>query len=143
MRNTRTSIAAAIAAALLLLGAACRSEGIRTTDPEMPRPGQGIVAGDLVVQVDKASQTLQLRNTTEFVVGYMIVEKDIATIALFPPCGANCTRIAQGQSRSVKFNEIVGYTPSAREARVMWWTYAPGSDGQAQGGVNTVVVRLD
>jgi hypothetical protein len=139
MRYTKTLMMAG----LLLMGGACRTDTLRATYPEDPRPGQGIAAGELAVQVDKASKTLTLRNTTEFVVGYLIVEKDIATIALFPPCGANCTKLVQGQSKTINFSEIVGYTPAAREARVMWWTYAPGTNGQAQGGVNTVVVRLD
>lgn len=128
-------------AALLIAGAGCRTEAIRTTGPEDSNPNQGIIAGDLTVQVDKAGKMLTLRNSTEFAVGYMIVEKDIATVALFPPCGANCPKLAQGQSKQVSFNEVVGYTSEAREARVMWWTYAP--NGDAQGGVRTTVVRLD
>lgn len=130
-----------ISALLLTVFAGCRTDSLRPTDPE-PRPGQSIIAGTLEAQVNKATKSLVLKNGTEFVVGYLVVEKDIATVALFPPCGANCTKLVQGQSRTINFSEIVGYTPQATEARVMWWTYAPGSD-QPQGGVQTVQVKLD
>jgi hypothetical protein len=67
------------------------------------------------------------------------------TVALFPPCGANCTQVVQGQTTTIDYADIVGYTPEAREARVMWWTYTRDQDGTLRptGGVRTVEVRLD
>lgn len=107
-------------------------------------PGQGIVAGSLEAKVDRAAQSVTLRNTTGFEVGYMVVEKDMNTIALFPPCGTNCPIIVQGATATVRYADISGYTPQAREARVMWWTYRRNTDGSrtAQGGVNTVSITL-
>jgi hypothetical protein len=101
------------------------------------------VAGTL--EATAAKPVLTLRNTTEFVVGYMVVEKNMATVALFPPCGNNCPTIRQGESVAVSYSSIAGYTPAAREAIVMWWTYARRADGSLapQGAVNTINVRLD
>jgi hypothetical protein len=140
MRLNKTLLTAI--ATLAVLG--CRTDGVHATNPVPLDNTQGIIAGTLHAEVNKEEKRLTLRNSTEFVVGYLVVEKDIATVALFPPCGNNCSRIAQGQSRSMSFAEIVGYTPGAREIRVMWWTYAPGGDGsQPQGGVQTINVRID
>jgi hypothetical protein len=130
-------------ALLALLTSACRTEKRPANDVDAGnQPGQGIVAGTLDVQPNSSAKTLTLRNGTEFVVGYMVIEKDMMTVAMFPPCGADCEKIVQGQTVTVKYSEISGYTPDAREARVLWWTYPPGST-QPQGGVNTVAVRLD
>jgi hypothetical protein len=44
----------------------------------------------------------------------------------------------------VKYSAINGYTPQAKEARVLWWTYKRNADGSrtAQGGVNTTNITL-
>lgn len=107
-------------------------------------PNSGIVAGALEVKVDRAAKSLTLRNTTEFEVGYMVIEANMATVAMFPPCGAQCPLLAQGNSASVAYSAIGGYSAQAKEARVLWWTYTHNADGTrtAQGGVNTVVVGL-
>jgi hypothetical protein len=50
----------------------------------------------------------------------------------------------QGASTTVKYSEIGGYTPQAREGRVLWWTYKRNADGSrsTQGGVNTINITL-
>jgi hypothetical protein len=142
--STAIPTSLALAAALLLAACGSDSEPL-ATGPETTTPGgnQGIVAGTL--EVSAARPVLTLRNTTEFVVGYMVVEKNMATVALFPPCGDNCPTIRQGESVAVNYSSIAGYTASAREAIVMWWTYAPRADGRLvpQGAVRTVNVQLN
>lgn len=131
-----------LASALLACTAtACRSTATDADDPDSISP---IAAGALEVRVDRTAQALTLRNTTEFEVGYMVVEKDVITVALFPPCGQQCPIVVQGASVTVNYSAIVGYTPQAREARVLWWTYRRNADGTrtAQGGVRTTMVAL-
>ncbi|MCA0375796.1 MAG: hypothetical protein LCH84_09020 [Gemmatimonadetes bacterium] len=131
---------AAMAAGLALTLVACNSNDAAA--PTTPRPSQGIVAGTL--EATAAKPTLTLRNTTEFVVGYMVVDKDMATVALFPPCGQNCPTIVQGQQATVDYSRIAGYTERSTEAIVMWWTYQRAADGTLAptGGVNSTRVRL-
>lgn len=140
-----------LASAMLL--SACATEKVPTAAPGTNgdnsgnngtnNPANGIVAGTLEARA--ARPTLTLRNTKEFVVGYMVVDKDQATIALYPPCGQNCPTLKQGESAAVPYTAISGYTAASREARVMWWKYIRRSDGSMapDGGVQTTIVRLD
>lgn len=141
-RLSRHVVASSLAIGIVGGATACSSPSVADTPTPSPAPTQGIVAGTL--QVSAARPTLTLRNTTEFVVGYMVIEKDMATVALFPPCGDKCPTIVQGASASVAYGEIAGYTDKSSEAIVMWWTYVPDRDGKLtpQGAVNTVKVRL-
>lgn len=140
--TTAVPTSLALAAALLVSACGKDSEPL-LTGPDTQGGNPGIVAGTLVANA--ARPTLTLRNTTEFVVGYMVVEKNMAVVAMFPPCGNNCPTIRQGESVALNYTSIAGYSPSAREAIVMWWTYARRADGSLapQGAVNTVNVQLD
>ena len=89
----RTPISLAFASTVLL--AACNKNS-EPAPPSSNTGNSGIVAGTL--EVKAARPTLTLRNTTEFVVGYMVVDKDQMVIAMFPPCGANCLQLRQGES---------------------------------------------
>jgi hypothetical protein len=102
------------------------------------------VAGTVEVKADRAASILTLRNTTASEVGYMVLEKDMMTVALMPPCGTSCPIIQPGASASVKYSNIGGYTPQAKEGRVLWWTYKRNTDGTrtTQGGVNTINITL-
>ena len=137
--RTLSIIRSTAVAALLLATAGCSNEE-KLAAPGSPN--QGIVAGTL--QVTAANSVLTLRNSTEFIVGYMVVDKDQMVIALFPPCGAQCPTLAQGASVNVNYANIGGYTSKSTEATVMWWTYARAADGslQAQGGVQSKRITL-
>lgn len=102
----------------------------------------GIVAGTL--EVTASRPTLTLRNTTESVVGYMVVEKNQMVVAMYPPCASNCPTLVQGASATIPYANIGGYTSSATEVMVMWWTYTKAADGtlQATGAVQTKNVKL-
>ncbi len=142
LRLAPTVLASALIACSLT---ACGSPSAADGDAsQVPSPNQGIVAGTLEARADRAAQTLTLRNTTEFEVGYMVIEKDMMTVALMPPCGNSCPIIVQGASATVKYASIAGYTPQAKEARVLWWTYKRNADGTrtTQGGVNTISITL-
>lgn len=139
--NPATLVTRALFVGALLFGAAaCSDDDIAS--PADPNPSNGIIAGTL--QVTAARPNLTLRNTTELIVGYMVVDKDMATVALFPPCGQNCPTIVQGASANVTYSAINGYTSASTEAIVMWWTYQRQADGslRAVGAVNTTKVRL-
>lgn len=140
-RLAPTILFSALAACALT---ACESPSGNDDDTRIPAPNQGIVAGTLEARVDRAAQTLTLRNTTEFEVGFMVIEKDMMTVALMPPCGNSCPILVQGATTSVKYSAINGYTPQAKEARVLWWTYKRNADGSrtTQGGVNTTNITL-
>lgn len=128
-------------ASALLSG--CGNDVDQPAAPSAPAPNQGIVAGTL--EVSAARPNLVLRNTTEFVVGYMVVDKDQMVIALYPPCNASCPLLVQGASVSVPYSAISGHTAASREAVVMWWKYVRRADGTLtpDGGMQSVNVRLD
>lgn len=138
---TKLTTPTMLASALFL--AACGGENSITTAPTQNTGNNGIVAGTL--EAKAARPVLTLRNTTEFVVGYMVVDKDQLVVALYPPCGQNCPTLVQGASASVNYGSISGYTAASREATVMWWKYVRRADGslQPEGGVQTINVRLD
>lgn len=125
---------------------ACSStpSGAEDDSTTTPAPIQGIIAGTLEAKVDRAAKTLSLRNTTEFEVGYLVVEKETMTVALFPPCSNTCPLLVQGATATVPYNSITGYSAQAKEARVMWWTLRRNADGSRtpQGGVNTISITL-
>jgi len=144
--RTRRLVPTVLASALVActLTACSAPSGAEDDSTRIPAPNRGIVAGTLEARVDRASQTLSLRNTTEFEVGYMVIEKDMMTVALMPPCGNSCPILVQGASVTVKYSNIGGYTPQAKEGRVLWWTYKRNTDGTrtTQGGVNTINITL-
>jgi hypothetical protein len=131
----------ALAGSLML--AACSNDTEPVTAPITNSGTPGIVAGTLEAHATRP--TLTLRNTTEFVVGYMVVDKDQAVIALYPPCGPNCPTLRQGESVTLNYAAISGYTPASTEAIVMWWKYVRRTDGSLtpDGGIQTRKVRLD
>jgi hypothetical protein len=146
MHHSTARLTRVAAAALLALAAgACSRTPSGTDNDSTGTPAgnnQGIVAGTL--EVKAARPTLTLRNTTEFVVGYMIVDKDQAVIALYPPCAADCPNLVQGATTTVAYSAIGGYTSKSTEATVMWWTYRRNADGtlRAEGAINTMHVKL-
>ncbi len=118
------------------------SGGSASSDSTAPRENQGIVAG--TVSATASGKTLTLRNSTEFIVGYMVVTRDVAVIAMFPPCASNCTTLAQGATVAVPFDKISGYSDKTTEAIVMWWKYQRNADGTltAIEAVNSTRVAL-
>ena len=127
---------------VLALAACAHESTVVDSTKSAPTPNQGIVAGSLVVKA--ARPTLTLRNTTEFVVGYMVIDKDQMTIAMYPPCGAQCAKLIQGAEVSVPYTSIAGYTSASTEAHVLWFTYARAADGTLtpQGPIQTTRVTL-
>jgi hypothetical protein len=114
----------------------------RDTDVGPPSGNQGIIAGTL--EAKAVRPVITLRNTTEHVVGYMVVDKDQALMALYPPCGQQCPQLVQGGSATVTYTQISGYTQKSTEALVLWWTYRRAADGtlQPEGAMQTTRVRL-
>jgi hypothetical protein len=133
-------------AAMLVAGAlaACGAPSGTDEGAAEPSPNQGIAAGTVEVKTDRAAGVLTLRNTTVSEVGYMVLEKEMMTVALMPPCGNSCPILIQGASVTVPYASISGYTPQAREGRVLWWSMKRNADGTrtTQGGVNVVTFTL-
>jgi hypothetical protein len=134
-------------AALLTLAAlAVFSTGCERTpvdaDATVDPPRNGIVAGTLEVTAKRPNLTL--RNTSEFIVGYTIVDSEMATIALFPPCGNSCPTLVQGASIVVPYSAIGGYSTASKKANVLWFKYQRSADGTLKPieGVNVAQVTL-
>jgi len=141
--NTRYVLSLALMGATLT-ACANPTDADRAADGTKNSPyGNGqIVAG--TVEVKATRPNLTLRNTTESVVGYMVVDSEMATVALFPPCGERCPQLVQGATVTVPYTGIAGYTNASRAAIVMWWSYRRAADGtlQPEGGVQTSRVSL-
>ncbi len=131
-----------LALAACALAACAHESTVADSSHGAPTPNQSIVAGTLVVKA--ARRTLTLRNTTAFVVGYMVIDKEQMTIALYPPCGAQCAKLVQGADVSVPYTSIAGYTSASTEAHVLWFTYARADNGTLtpQGPIQTTRVKL-
>ncbi|WP_396223178.1 hypothetical protein [Gemmatimonas sp.] len=123
---------------------ACAAAPTASDTDQTPSTNRGIVSGTLEVTANPADRVLTLRNTTAADVGYLVVERDMITVALFPPCGQRCPILAPGASVTVPYTAIAGYTPQAREARVLWWSYRRNADGtrSAQGATQTTSITL-
>ena len=136
--RTATAFLAAAAASQLT---ACANEAT-PPDESVPDGANGIIAGTLMASASRP--TLTLRNTTEQVVGYMVVEKNQMVVALYPPCGTDCPKLVQGAQITLPYASIAGYTNAATDAIVMWWRYARAADGTLtpSGAVQTIAVRL-
>jgi len=142
MHSTKSlQLALALAGALAVAGCSKGNEPAAAPNTNTGNPG--IVAGTLEVRASRP--TLTLRNTTEFVVGYMVVDKDQMVVALYPPCGQNCPTLRQGESVTLNYSAIHGYTSQSTEANVMWWKYVRRPDGSLapDGPVQTIKTRLD
>ena len=132
---------ATLAASAFLAAAATACSTEEQAPVETPSPA-GIVAGTLEATASRPNLTL--RNTTESQVGYMVVDKDLMVVAMFPPCGTNCPRLVQGAQLTVPYSAISGYTDKSTEVMVMWWTYTRAADGTLQptGAMQSRLVRL-
>jgi hypothetical protein len=134
----RISFARMVAGAAVATVIACGTDAPATAPSDPAGGGQGIVAGDLVVTA--RAPELTLSNQTEWPVGYAIYDKDLAIVALVPPCGERCARIDQGERVVVRYQDIPGHTATSREAVLFWWTQLPGQTTPSL--MQTKVVRL-
>lgn len=101
-------------------------------------PGQGLWEGKVDALV--ADGRVVVKNGTERVIGYLVVEKNMAIVAMFPPCTDNCTTLVQGGEASIRYEDVPGYSPEAREAVVYWWRY--GIDGRPEGAMSSELIRF-
>ncbi len=78
--------------------------------------------GPLTVNATR-NQSLRLVNNTPEPVYYFVVERDAAALINWAPCTdpAQCKTVPPRGARSVPYDEIASYTPSARQAIVYWW----------------------
>lgn len=132
-------LAASMCALVAVVGCADTPSG---AVPVVQPPNNGIVAGTLEARTER--QTITLRNTTEFVVGYMVIDSEMATIALFPPCGDGCAKLLQGESITLPKSAIGGYNERSTKANVLWFKYQRNANGTYTPieGVNVTQVAL-
>ena len=101
---------------------------------------------DARVAVSGVAAGLRLTNTGTSALAYLVFERNFAALALFAPCtdpGPSCVRLAPGQTVTVPFREIGGYTSAAREVIVYTWHVLPAPGGGYRAAdFSSVVVRL-
>lgn len=127
-------------AAACVAATGCGSDAVSPAGPgdQAEAPGQGLWEGKVDAVV--ADGRVVLKNGTERVVGYLVVEKNMAIVAMFPPCASDCQTLVQGGEVSIRYQDIPGYSADAREVMVYWWTYGP--DGRPGGAMSSETVRL-
>ncbi len=128
--------------ALVLLTTACGADA-PSAAPALSHEQQGLVAGMITAVAQRSHVTL--RNSTEFAIGYRVVDKDQAIIMLYPPCTLDCKTLVQGATVEIPYSAIDGYTPRSTQAIVLYWTYVPGPDGKpvADGPIHSLNVNLN
>lgn len=143
MNRLKPTVLGTTLAGLALLTSACSTSGA-IADPTPSSNGQqnGIVAGNL--EVTAANNMVKLRNTTENQIGYMVVDKDQMVVALYPPCNTQCPMVKQGETVSVPYSQINGYTSKSTDAVVLWWKYTRRADGTLapEGAMQNTNVKL-
>jgi hypothetical protein len=102
-------------------------------------------SGATGLSVQPVDGGLELRNDTDKLVSYRVVEREFARQSAAPcphcPC-LECT-LSPGTSVVVPHGEIVGYLPGAQEAMVAWWAVTVDDTGARRLDlIETVVVRL-
>jgi hypothetical protein len=135
------TLSTAVLLALALMATACDGTPSEA-NPSPEAPNQGIVAGAVTARAERA--TITIRNSTEFVVGYLLVDSEMAVIALFPPCANSCAKLVQGESITVPYTAIGGYTSASKSALLHWFKYQRKADGTLVPieGVNVLRITL-
>lgn len=98
------------------------------TDLVIEPPKNSISAGTLDARTERWSITL--RKTVKFVVAYMVIDSEMATIALFPRCGETCLRLVQGRGGAVPYIVIGWYhSGTSSMANLLWFRRRRDTDG--------------
>lgn len=103
----------------------------------------GPIGGRLAVRA--APPALELTNQSPAPIYYFTLALGSVGYALAPPCTdpSRCTAIKAGQTASVPYAQIPGYTADAHEAIVYWWHLIPGAQtGFRPDSIRTVTVGL-
>lgn len=119
-----------IVSAALSLALAC-------ANPASPHGGQ--------LTVQATPPVLELTNQSAGPVYYFTIERGAAAYTDWAPCTdpVHCTGIKPGQSATVGYAVIVGYTVDAREAIVYWWHLVPGgTTGFRPDSLRAIIVGL-
>ncbi len=128
--------------AIALLTAGCDNRPVAGDLTEPPAETQGRLSGTFTATAQRPS--LILRNTTDYVVGFTVNEKEGMILRLLPPCGVERPQVAPGQAITLRYADIDGYTDAAREVVVSWCILKRASDGTLQryGDERGFTVRL-
>lgn len=86
-----------------------------------------IASGTIEITANRPN--LILRNTTETIVVYRLIDEELQTLALMAPCDARCPQIVQGASVTVPYTAITGYSDATKRVHLVWWTLRRAPDG--------------
>jgi len=128
-----TRVSSVMVFALALASSACHR------DPSAPK-----LIGAALVSVARVESGIRLTNNTDRPVAYTVSNPNwLGLLALCADPGPDCLRLKAGESVVVRYSEIYGYAPDAKEANVAWWHVIPdGQGGYTQEEVVLVTVQL-
>jgi hypothetical protein len=113
------------------------SLALACASPTTPNGGQ--------FTVQASPPVLELSNHTPAAVYSFPIERGAAAYTDWAPCSdpTRCAAVRVGQSTTVAYSQIAGYTAAAREAIVYWWHLVPGGPtGFQPDTIRAVVVTL-
>ncbi len=122
---------------------ACLCFGVLLACQDNVGPVEGVIGGRLAVRA--AALDLELTNQSPAPIYYLTLGLGSVGFTLAPLCTdpSRCTAIQAGQTASVPYAQIPGYTADTREAIVYWWHLIPGAQtGLRPDSVRTVIVGL-
>lgn len=125
MKHSRLLLSFPLVMAALLACSATPSAVDDIADGSVNAPQ--IVTGTLDVTANRPN--LILRNTTETIVAYQMIDENLLALALMAPCDTRCPQIVQGASATVPYTTIAGYSDATKNVRIAWWTLRRAPDG--------------
>jgi hypothetical protein len=105
-------------------------------------PAAPVADGALTATVE--APTLRLTNRGGQTVYWIVFEAGTAARTFWGPCvdPDRCPHLGPGESQSISYERITGYSPGATDAIVYWWTRVRGGDGDAAGPIRMLPLRL-
>ncbi len=98
-------------------------------------PGETLVVRAVAPQ-------LEITNRTQAAVFYIVINQSAVAYTDWVP-GVNGPHVNAGNSVSLTYSQIVGYTTGATKATVYWWQAVPGpADTPQPGRIQQITVTL-
>jgi len=105
-----------------------------------------IASEDGTLRVQANGHHLIMVNRSDAPAFYFLVERETAAVIDWVPCvdlGGDCPTVSAHDGIQVKYTEIAGYTPEAREISVYWWfAVADQHGGLRPDSIRTLIVPL-
>jgi hypothetical protein len=106
------------------------------------RPPTSVSGG--VLTVTAAAGVLRLRNGSQEAVNDFLLARDAVPLVDWLPCaGPACPAVPSGDSVSVPYVQVAGYSPATTEAIVWWWhSVSDGAGGFRPDSPRSLVAPL-